>query len=119
MMIPILSLLILLQIKHFYVDYVNQTIEEIKHKGIYFNWLGVKHSLKHGFGTFVVFLIFLEWKGALVLGILDFLIHYHIDWFKAKYGNSDPNTKTFWTHLGLDQLAHQLTYIGMLCLMII
>jgi len=34
-------ILVLLQIKHWYIDFVNQNEEEVKHKGIYFDWLGI------------------------------------------------------------------------------
>ncbi len=107
-------ILILLQIKHWYVDFVNQNDEEVKHKGVYLHWLGVKHSLKHGIGTFVALWIVTGWDNiefALVLGIVDFLLHYHIDWIKMNYGNRDITTKQFWNHLGLDQMAHQIVYI--------
>lgn len=107
-------LLILLQIKHWYVDFVNQSDEEVKHKGIYLNWLGVKHSLKHGVGTALVLWAVTGWayiEFALILGAIDFVLHYHIDWIKMKYGNRDITTPQFWNHLGLDQMAHQITYI--------
>lgn len=114
MIMVMMFVLILLQIKHWYVDFVNQTDEEVKHKGVYLHWLGVKHSLKHGVGTFVVLWIVTGWDNiefALALGIVDFLLHYHIDWIKMNYGNRDITTKQFWNHLGLDQMAHQIVYI--------
>lgn len=105
-----LIILVLLQVKHWYIDFVNQSEEEVKHKGIYLNWLGVKHSLKHGFGTFLVFAV-AGLPYAILIGILDFVLHYHIDWSKMNYGNRDITTPQFWNHLGLDQMAHQISYL--------
>lgn len=114
-----LIILVLLQIKHWYIDFVNQSAEEVKHKGIYLDWIGVKHSLKQGGGTFLVFLLFTMPDIALLVGVLDFLLHYHIDWIKMNYGNRDINTTQFWSHLGLDQMAHQISYISFIYILLV
>ena len=114
MILVMMFVLILLQIKHWYVDFVNQTDEEIKHKGIYLDWIGIKHSVKHGVSTFVTLWAVLGWVEtdlAFALATVDFLLHYHIDWFKMNYGNRGIRTPQFWNHLGLDQMAHQIVYI--------
>lgn len=104
--------LILLFIKHYIVDFVLQTDRMINGKGIYGNSYGILHSLQHAIGTLLVAFICiaspLHW---IILPILDFLFHYHIDYIKAKYGCSNTNDKLFWNHLGLDQLAHAMTYV--------
>jgi hypothetical protein len=115
----IILILILLQIKHWYIDFVDQTEEEVKHKGIYLNWLGLKHSLKHALATFIIFFFFITVEGALIVAFIDFIIHYHTDWIKMKFGNRDIKTKEFWAQLGLDQMVHQLTYIGLVSLLIV
>jgi hypothetical protein len=107
----IIAILFMLQIKHWYVDFVNQTDEEVKYKAEYLDWRGITHSLKHGFGTVFVFLLFMDTEYALMFGALDFLLHYHIDWAKMNWGNRDIGSKEFWNHLGLDQMAHQFTYL--------
>lgn len=104
----------LLFIKHWYIDFVNQSMDEVHGKGIYGNWLGIRHSLKQGVATMAIFL-FLG-CGLLIapfLGLLDFVIHYHTDWTKMNYGNRDITTPQFWNHLGLDQLVHYMTYLGL------
>ena len=56
----------------------------------------------------------LDMPFALMLSILDFSLHYHIDWARMyinKRYNYTPSDKGFWFWLGLDQLLHQLTYI--------
>jgi len=111
----ILLALVLLQFKHWYIDFINQTDEEVAHKGIYKDWLGIKHSVKQGVGTAICLLMVTGWTYfvyAVILGIIDAFLHYHIDWAKMNWGNRDIKTKAFWVHLGLDQMLHQLTYIG-------
>jgi hypothetical protein len=114
-------LLILLQIKHWYIDFVNQSDEEVKGKGIYGNWSGIQHSLKHGIGTMLC-LTLVTGSGyeiaAFILGLFDFVAHYHIDWLKMNYGNRDITNPKFWAHLGLDQMAHQIIYLGIAWAMI-
>ena len=108
----VFELLALLYIKHWYVDFVNQSMEEVNGKGIYGNWQGVKHSVKHGIATVIVLLIAsVNWPSAVILGIVDFITHYHIDWTKINYGNRDINSPAFWNHLGLDQMAHNFVYL--------
>jgi hypothetical protein len=107
----VIFILILLQIKHWYVDFVNQSDEEVKHKGTYLDLRGIGHSFKHGLTTAAILGFFIVPVWAIIMGILDFVLHYHIDWIKMNYGNPDITTKTFWNHLGADQMAHQLVYI--------
>ena len=110
-------LLALLFIKHWYIDFVNQSDAEVKGKGIYGNLTGLGHSIKHGMATTVILLFFVYYPfDAVVLGIIDFFFHYHIDWIKMRFGNRDITTKAFWAQLGLDQLAHALCYLMLVML---
>lgn len=110
----IFVLLALLFIKHWVMDFVVQTQAEIANKGTYGNADGIVHSLKHGVGTFAVFCLFVaDWPFAVVVGVIDMFIHYHIDWIKMRFGTKDMHTPQFWRQFGLDQLAHALTYIGL------
>ena len=109
-----LVLLILLQIKHWYVDFVIQTMVEVNGKGIYGNIDGIKHSAKHLLGTLLIFLLVLGPTYtilAISVALIDFITHYHIDWAKMNYGNRDITNLQFWNHLGLDQMLHQITYL--------
>lgn len=108
-------ILVLLQLKHWYIDFVNQSNEEVQGKGIYGNLTGMQHSLKHGVATCLILCVTTGWiyiGYAILLGIYDFITHYHIDWIKMNYGNRDIQTPAFWNHLGLDQMAHQLIYLS-------
>jgi hypothetical protein len=111
----IFIILALLFIKHWYIDFVNQTMEEIVGKGIYGNFAGVMHSAKHGIGTAIIICLATgQINLGLMLGFLDFVLHYHIDWAKIninKRWNYTPADHQFWTWLGADQLAHSLTYL--------
>lgn len=112
--------LVLLFIKHWYVDFVNQSQEEINNKGSYGNLIGLGHSVKHGIGTIFVFLLVgLDPLLAIIFGAVDLIIHYHVDWIKMRFGNRDYTKQAFWTQLGLDQLAHALTYIGLVWLLFV
>lgn len=116
----ILLVLVFLQVKHWHVDFVNQSAAEVQSKGKYGDLIGVGHSVKHGLLTYAIFLFIVSFNQALFIGIIDIILHYHIDWVKMNYGNRDMNDKKFWCHLGLDQMAHQLCYISYLafCLVI-
>ena len=104
---------VLLFIKHYIVDFPWQTQAEIDSKGTYGEIPGIIHSLKHGFGTAIVFFVTgPHVADAWILGVIDAVIHYHIDWIKMQWGNRNMHDPRFWTHLGLDQMAHQLCYIG-------
>lgn len=110
----ILLLLILLQIKHWYIDFVNQTDDEVKYKGVYGHKIGIMHSLKHGIGTVICLLIVTGYPYlvyAAILGIIDFAFHYHIDYAKMRWGEQNVKDKKFLHHFGLEQMMHQLTYI--------
>jgi hypothetical protein len=112
-------LLALLFVKHWYIDFVNQSQEEVDGKGIYGNRAGLRHSFKHGFATFLIFLLFiLDPVDAIVIGLIDFVAHYHIDYIKMHYGNRDIKTPAFWAQLGLDQLAHYFCYLFLVWLVI-
>ena len=103
---------VLLLVKHWYIDFVNQTNDEVHHKGIYGSWIGVRHSIKQAIPTAVIMLLLTTPEYAAIIAVLDLVTHYHIDWIKRNYGNQDIRDPLFWNHLGLDQLAHQLCYIA-------
>lgn len=117
MSVELITLYILLQIKHWYIDFAAQTKIELENKGIYGNVRGMTHGIKHGIATLMCILA-ITGQGyfiyAFILAIIDSIVHYHIDWLKMNYGNRDINTPEFWNHLGLDQMFHQLTYLFIL-----
>jgi len=113
----ILLLMLMYQIKHWYADFMIQTYEQTVKKGIYFDPIGMSHSLDHAYGTAVVLLLFnifhpLSIVSVVLVTVLEVLAHYHIDWFKVKFGSKDLTKPIFWCQFGMDQLAHQATYIA-------
>jgi hypothetical protein len=116
----ILLLILLFVVKHFIIDFVWQTQDEIEHKGTYLDWRGVRHSFKHGIGTLLILVsIGAPIETGYLYGALDFLIHYHIDWVKMNAArNLTPADRAFWIWLGFDQALHYLTYIVFIAIMI-
>ena len=112
-------LLIALQLKHFIVDFPLQTKYQWSNKGTYGHLGGVLHAALHGLGTFTVLFLFTdELSLAWYIALADMFIHYHIDWAKMninkRLGWGPTTHPEFWVLLGLDQLLHQLTYVGMI-----
>jgi hypothetical protein len=117
--IQLLILTALLQFKHFYADFVLQTYMQTVKKGVWLNPIGISHSLEHGICTLIVLLLFSLFVpvGALLmltLTTIEVIIHYIIDFSKVKYGCKDNTKPIFWTQFGLDQLAHQFTYLAII-----
>jgi len=54
----ILILILLLQIKHCYADFVIQTYKQTVHKGIYRDPIGISHSVDHVWTSLVALLVF-------------------------------------------------------------
>lgn len=114
----ILLLFFLLQVKHFYADFVIQTYMQTVKKGVYFDPVGISHSLDHCWATLLSLLVFNSFYAInpvtiILMSIIEALIHYHIDWTKVRFGSKDMTKPAFWSEFGLDQLAHQVTYIAM------
>lgn len=112
----VLFLLFLLQVKHYYADFVIQTYTQTVRKGIYRDIVGISHSIDHVWSTMValfVFSFFYHISPALIIIIsfIEGLVHYHIDFLKVKLGTKDLTKPLFWNQFGMDQLAHQLTYL--------
>ena len=120
----ILLLFFLLQVKHFYADFVIQTYMQTVKKGVYFNPVGMSHSLDHCWATLLSLLVFNSFYALnpvviIVASIVEALIHYHIDWTKVRFGSKDMTKPAFWSEFGLDQLAHQITYIAMVYVLVL
>lgn len=117
----ILELITLLIIKHFVADFLLQNNWMVNQKGYYLQAGGVVHALIHGILTFFV-LSYVTGEGiAFVAALLDFVLHYHIDWAKMKLGrtfNWTTNDRMFWVAIGFDQMLHYLTYVLIILIVI-
>lgn len=114
-LIPIIALIAALQAKHFICDGPLQTKAMVLSKSNYGQAQGLLHSLLHGIGTFVVLaLMGFSLKLWLGLAVLDFAVHYHIDFIKEnliKRAGLTTSDAKFWWALSADQTLHQFTYL--------
>ena len=103
-------MLALLEVKHYLFDFHWQTPKMLAGKGVLGNRWGVAHSGLHAMSTLVILLALAPsfWW----LAFAEFAVHYGVDYMKARYGIKDASRTLFWKQLGLDQLAHQLTYVA-------
>jgi hypothetical protein len=119
--VTLLLLLTAFQIKHLLADFFWQTEAMLRTKGIWGHPVGATHSAIHA-GLSAAILLLLAPIGigwvALVL-VAEFLTHYHTDWAKDQLNKRftyTPRQKAYWVLVGLDQCAHQLTYVAILVL---
>ena len=110
--------LLALELKHFLCDFVLQTEYQVRTKGIYGHFGGFIHSGLHIVATIPALLILgASIKAMAIVLAVEFAIHYHADWMKiaidrrTRWGMDDQR---YWILFGVDQLIHQLTYIGIL-----
>jgi hypothetical protein len=120
----ILLLLLLLQIKHCYADFVLQTYMQTIKKGIWLDPIGITHTLEHVYCSMIVLALFLLFfpisaPAIFLVVTVEGLVHYIVDFSKVKYGSKDNTKPIFWTQFGLDQLAHQATYLWMVWYLLI
>lgn len=114
----ILALLALLQIKHWYADFKIQTYMQTVKKGVWLDPIGISHTLDHIWTTLVALMIFsffhpLNPFVIIFVAFLEGIYHYMVDFTKVKYGCKDNTKPQFWNQFGLDQLAHQASYLLM------
>jgi hypothetical protein len=115
----LLFLLLLLQIKHCYADFVMQTYIQTVKKGVWLDPTGISHTTDHMICTLIAMLVFsffvpVSAFAIIFVTLVEGIIHYLVDYSKVKYGCKDNTRPIFWTQFGLDQLAHQVTYIWMI-----
>ena len=116
-----LMLLSLLLIKHYIFDFVLQTEEHIKYKGVYGDKRGIDHSMQHAWGTAAILVVWNPsfFHVAVLLSAIEGIIHYHIDYIKMKYFQYEMGSRKFWLAFGADQLLHNLTYVAIILLFIL
>jgi hypothetical protein len=116
-------LLVLFQIKHFLADFPLQFPFMVRRKGLP-GWQFLlplcAHCAIHALFTLLIVL----WVDPNYwwLAGADFLIHFVLDRMKAGpfyFGRfSDPNSVSYWTVFGFDQMAHHLTYLWIVWVLI-
>ena len=103
---------LLLLIKHALVDLGIQSQLKGINKSNYFG-NGHVHYIHHGIGTIVVAGLFLPAVPAIFCAIVDYLIHWHIDFTKHKVNKIlkiESRTRAWWWTNVMDQILHFTTY---------
>lgn len=113
----ILALLLLFQIKHWYADFKIQTYMQTVKKGVWLDPIGMSHTGDHIWTTLVVLLLFNfihSMTAFTIIGIAvaEGIYHYLVDYTKVRYGCKDNTKPLFWNQFGLDQFAHQVSYLA-------
>jgi hypothetical protein len=113
----ILTLLFLLQVKHWYADFKIQTYMQTVKKGVWLDPIGMTHTRDHMLASLVALAIFylffpIDPVLALIAVAIEGPLHYIVDYVKVKYGSKDNTTPLYWNQFGLDQMAHQLCYLA-------
>jgi hypothetical protein len=113
----IIALLLLFQIKHWYADFKIQTYMQTVKKGIWLDPIGMSHTADHIWTSLVCLFLFslfypVSAGTIIMIAFLEGIYHYIIDYTKVKYGCKDNTKPLFWNQFGLDQLAHQASYLA-------
>jgi hypothetical protein len=111
--------MLILQVKHCYADFYLQTYMQTVKKGVWLHPVGISHTLDHMYCSLIglmLFSLFVTLNPFIIIWtvVVEGIVHYVVDYSKVKYGCKDNTKPIFWTQFGLDQLAHQATYIGMI-----
>jgi Protein of unknown function (DUF3307) len=110
-----LLLLLALQVKHVICDGPLQTLQMVRDKSVYLKPLGVIHALIHCAGSFMILLFAgLPLVFVLQLVLLEFVLHYHIDFIKesiVKHFGWYHSDGPFWWALIVDQTLHHMSYV--------
>lgn len=111
-------MLVWFQVKHFVADYLMQPKWVLGGKGSMRRAGGYVHAGVHAVGSVPAYLI--AGLGATEIAVLvlaEFVIHYAIDFCKiglSRRSHAGPDKASYWAMHGADQLAHQLTYAGLI-----
>lgn len=106
------------QIKHLVADFFLQNSKMIMGREKYWHMGRAQHAGIHCVLSVVVLAIFGA-PTAIILWLVavEFVVHFHIDWAKAKFSvdrNLVPTQPLYWYAMGTDQALHQMTYLGMI-----
>lgn len=117
----ILLAMTVLLVKHTIADFFLQNGFQHANKGRYAHPGGLLHAAIHVALTLPVFVI-LPASPELMIVILagEFLLHYHVDWLKARITKGRgwlPTQAVFWYAFGTDQLIHLLTYVTIVAIL--
>ena len=110
-LVTLASFSFLLTLKHTICDLAVQRLFP-SNKTIYFSKDAHIHYFHHGIGTFLAGLMF-NVPFAFVIGIIDYILHWHIDYTKSIIRHKYSWTITddeYWVLQTFDQALHFATY---------
>ncbi|MFV0358761.1 DUF3307 domain-containing protein [Tropicimonas sp.] len=118
----ILAVLFAFQVKHFLADFCWQSAWMIAGKRDYGRGGGIAHAGLHAVLSVPILLVAGSGAAlALLLAACEAIVHFHIDWLKAgatARRHLTPKDRAYWCLSGLDQLAHQCTYLAMIAVLL-
>ena len=106
--------LFLLVVKHAVADLMLQSRLTSGDKADLTSLKGYRHALDHALCTLLVCIFFAPISWALGIAVLDFVLHFIIDYSKTKIVRRYKikyEGKAFWCIQGVDQIAHYSCYI--------
>lgn len=109
-----LLLLLFLFIKHYIADFLLQTDWIVTQKAKN-PFVLAFHCFEHSIATAIVLFFFTNFSTLLIICVAECVVHFGIDYIKASprfLGKYKPPTTAFFNLLGLDQLLHSITYLG-------
>ena len=109
-----MEIFLLLMIKHAIIDLGCQPFGLGNHKIKYFGWPAhIKHYIPHGVLTMFVLAFYSSIEVVILLGILDYILHWHTDFLKTnirEYFKWNNTQRQFWLLNTADQILHFLGY---------
>ncbi len=109
-----MEIFLFLMIKHAIIDLGCQPFGLGATKIRYFGWAAHKaHYIPHGLLTMLVMAFYCNVEVFILLGILDYVLHWHTDFFKTnirEYFGWKSNQRQFWLLNTADQILHFLGY---------
>ena len=110
-LVTIATFAFLLSVKHTVCDLALQRLFPADKK-FYFNAPAHTHYFHHGLGSLLVGLM-VSWPFALLIGVIDYFAHWHIDHYKTIIRNRydmQPSQDRYWVLQTIDQALHFATY---------
>jgi len=109
-------LLYMLLAKHALADLLIQSLRKPGDKTNFKDPKGYLHAMDHGILTsLAIFLLTTNLTSAIMLGLVDAVLHFSIDYIKSnivRRKKLTTNHSVFWAIQAIDQLAHYTCYVG-------
>ena len=123
MIATVLILFLGLEIKHYVADYFLQPGWILAGKGNLRHAGGYVHAAIHaGLSGLVLLAAGTPLPVLLALVLAEWVVHYGLDYAKIHYSTGvhvDTRPRRFWVLHGVDQVTHQLTYAGMIYVVLV